>query len=229
MTPDRYQLEADFAADLRPVFEREYRRAILSPTSIPFGAFAQELAGAMFRSLKRAFQSAGVALAIGNSIFLNAGAFDRQASQWAAGQANTLAAKIVDTSRQLSTEAVYQVMRGSPDNRQAKLGLALAPIFMADSRIDNIAITETTRALSAGENAAVLYFPRPDNKDAQLVAIWRTAEDERVCPTCRPFDGHGIDVWGDEFPDGPPAHPRCRCRRLWVPSREWIPPRRRAA
>lgn len=233
MPIDRYQLEADFIADLRPVFEREYRRAILSPTAIPFSLFIQELAGAAFRTLKRAFMASGVALAIGHSILFSSNVFDTQANQWAGAQALAIANKTAQTSRDLSTAAVYEVMRGSPANRDAKLALALAPIFMADSRIQNIAITETTRALSAGENAAVLYFPtsgeRGERGEAdRLVAIWQTRDDQRVCSICWPFDGRGVEVWGRQFPDGPPAHPRCRCERRWITARQWAEQRRAA-
>jgi hypothetical protein len=31
------------------------------------------------------------------------------------------------------------------------------------------------------------------------------------CPICGPLDGTPESVWGAEFPDGPPAHVRCRC------------------
>lgn len=228
---DRYQLEADFIAALRPVFEREYRRAIAAPTDIPYGVFLQELAGVMARSLKRAFLSAGVALIAGNSLVVSAGAFNQQAEVWATAQAVSLASKVVKTSRELAMSAIYEVMRGSPTNRDAKMAMALAPIFMADSRLENIAITEVTRGLSAGENAAVLYFPTGEQgrERQKLIPIWETREDEKVCPICRPFDGHGVEVWGPDFPDGPPAHPRCRCRRVWIPQQLWIPPRRRAA
>lgn len=45
---------------------------------------------------------------------------------------------------------------------------------------------------------------------------WWTKRDERVCVFCGPL--HGVSVpQGEKFPgglDGPPAHPRCRCRLI---------------
>lgn len=43
------------------------------------------------------------------------------------------------------------------------------------------------------------------------VAIWQTAEDERVCPVCGPLHDARATRWATQFPNGPPAHPRCRC------------------
>lgn len=46
--------------------------------------------------------------------------------------------------------------------------------------------------------------------------IWMTEEDARVCPICGPLHGSRRRVWGRIFPDGPPAHPRCRCEIVYT-------------
>jgi hypothetical protein len=227
---DRFALETQFIADLRPIFAREFDRARHSPQVIPYGLFQQELVAVMAGNLFTAFQSAGAALIIGHSLIISQGAFEATGRQWAHGYALELAAKTVETSRFLAEPAVDRIMReSSPAEsaaRQVKIELTLAAIFMADSRLENIAITEVTRGLSAGENSVVLPFHERDRND-RLIAIWQCVEDapgvpaESVCEVCAPFDRHGIEVWGRLFPDGPPAHPRCRCRRRWMRASEW--------
>lgn len=41
--------------------------------------------------------------------------------------------------------------------------------------------------------------------------IWNTSEDDKVCPICRPLNQKPSEEWAEEFPEGPPAHPNCRC------------------
>jgi len=45
----------------------------------------------------------------------------------------------------------------------------------------------------------------------QMRRVWNTANDELVCPICGPLNEQPEDVWSGDFPDGPPAHPNCRC------------------
>lgn len=233
---DRYALEAQFVADLRPIFARQFDRARQSPTHIPYGLFQQELVAVMQASLFTAFQSAGAALIVGHSLVISQGAFEAAGRQWAHAYALELSAQTVATSRRLADAAVDQIMRESSPaastERQVKIDLALAVIFMADQRLESLAITEITRGLSQGENAVILIFPdrdrdRDGEKSDRLIAIWQCVEiapgvpDARVCQVCAPFDRHGVEVWGGEFPNGPPAHPRCRCRRRFVRASEW--------
>lgn len=48
-------------------------------------------------------------------------------------------------------------------------------------------------------------------------SVWRTAEDERVCPTCGPLDGAR---WPEGEGPVPPLHRGCRCARE-VDGVEW--------
>jgi hypothetical protein len=76
------------------------------------------------------------------------------------------------------------------------------------SRVENIAVTETTGAASAAGEIAVDATVGRNEEDR-----WFTAEDQRVCPICAPLNGKNRSDWSRFFPDGPPAHPRCRC---WI-------------
>ncbi len=81
-----------------------------------------------------------------------------------------------------------------------------------DERAETIAITETTRAESYGEDIAARYA---NHEGYELKSIWRVVRDEKLCPICRKLNGKGYDVWGKLYPDGAPAHIRCRCWREW--------------
>lgn len=77
-------------------------------------------------------------------------------------------------------------------------------------RADMIAVTETTRAAVEGERAYVEELVKETGRE--MIPIWLTANDDRVCVICGPKNEKPIT-------DGqfPPAHPRCRCGVAW----EW--------
>ena len=75
-------------------------------------------------------------------------------------------------------------------------------------RAEMIAVTETTRAVVEGERAYIDQLERETGQ--RMVPIWLTANDERVCPICKPRDDKPIT--NNEYP---PAHPRCRCGVGW--------------
>ena len=75
-------------------------------------------------------------------------------------------------------------------------------------RVEGISITATTGAKSLGIRTASEIL---EDEEIRVFTIWVTERDGKECPICRGFDGKGPAVWGGQFPDGPPAHPRCRC------------------
>lgn len=84
--------------------------------------------------------------------------------------------------------------------------------LLSEDRAEAIAITETTRAISIGEELAAIVAK---SQGVLLEAYWETAQDERVCPVCGALHGLAEMFWVDEYPNGPPAHVRCRCRKRW--------------
>lgn len=90
-------------------------------------------------------------------------------------------------------------------------------------RAYNIARTELAFAYNQG-----VYFGTKQAQEAgymgEVVKVWSTADDERVCPLCGPMDGKEIPL-DDDFDfktklagpqnptirKAPPLHPSCRC------------------
>lgn len=118
-------------------------------------------------------------------------------------------------------------------NARGQLNQGLSPQrVLSDSRARTIAVTEITVAISAGETAArreeAMEDPRTRAKgidtigppvivNGGAIAVWQTAEDEKVCPVCGPLNGKPQSVFASQFPTGPPAHPNCRCWLRYVP------------
>lgn len=84
-------------------------------------------------------------------------------------------------------------------------------------RAETIAVTEVTRAATAAEAAiaAALVLIPSEEGGGEMLPVWYTSLDERVCPVCAPLHGTGESVWGPVSPGGPPAHPHCRCWLTW--------------
>jgi len=90
-----------------------------------------------------------------------------------------------------------------------ELAIQLTPAF-GERRAAMIAVTEYTRSAS---NATSAYKEYLDDYGIKTVRIWNTENDEIVakCPICYPLNNKPESVWAERYPDGAPAHPRCRC------------------
>ena len=99
-------------------------------------------------------------------------------------------------------------------------------------RIKMAARTITTEAITAGELDYVEDLDgmlgtdaedAEEEEDFELIEarrqiipgriqiIWFTRDDERVCPICEPLHSFTQRKWRQVAPNGPPAHPNCRC------------------
>lgn len=75
------------------------------------------------------------------------------------------------------------------------------------ARAEAMTTTEVTMAVTmAGES-----FDNLTDRD-RTGDRWFTRLDDRVCPVCLPLHGTSRAMWGEDYPNGPPAHPYCRCR-----------------
>lgn len=119
--------------------------------------------------------------------------------QWAEGYASALAMEVTDTTRQHAASLAGPL---TPE-------VLAALWFTFRHRASTIGVTETTRAVTAGEGAATTIIDALTGET--LVGIWYTENDARVCEVCGPLHGTGPEVYSDVNEDGPPAHPNCRC------------------
>lgn len=126
------------------------------------------------------------------------------ASQWASSYSFELVRGINNTSR-TQLQALFGRFFNEPvplRELTQKLTQLYGPV-----RAEMIAVTEVTRAASAGQALVVSDLRR---QGVGMISIWRTQADEIVCPICSPRDGK---LRGDGWTLDPPAHVRCRCWR----------------
>jgi HK97 family phage portal protein len=97
--------------------------------------------------------------------------------------------------------------RTTPGMTITDLRDVLTPAFGA-TRAATIAITEITRASTQTTNSYEKFL---NEAGIKTELVWNTDADELVCRICKPYDNKLIDVWGIDSPEGPPAHPNCRC------------------
>lgn len=96
---------------------------------------------------------------------------------------------------------------------QTEVEKTLDKVFGED-RAKRIASTELTRITSTVEGIARGEYERTEG--IVITAYWVTELDAKVCKICRPLHMRREDVWQDQFPTGPPAHPNCRCNLNYV-------------
>jgi len=123
------------------------------------------------------------------------------AATWARDYAGGLAASLVTNTR----SALAALLSLAPGMSAEDVTRRVRDLF-GPTRAATIAITETTRAVSAAERHVIDLVAVVIS--ATLTPYYQTAADERVCPMCSPRNRRRIT-------DGvfPPLHPRCRC---WV-------------
>ncbi|KKN80776.1 hypothetical protein LCGC14_0325820 [marine sediment metagenome] len=149
------------------------------------------VAGAALPTLAQVHGEAAGNLASLQSFPLSAGEANQKGVGWARQRAAELGRQIVE-----STEKAIE------DEE------SLEKVFGAERTV-MIAITEVTRAITVGELWVLLLLMT----EAGLVfgVFWYTEADERVCPVCAPLHATEREFWQQSIPEGPPAHPRCRC------------------
>jgi SPP1 gp7 family putative phage head morphogenesis protein len=128
------------------------------------------------------------------------------AANWARQYAGQLITDLMGTTRESVGEIIASFIE-SPGMTQGDLVKLLEKPF-GEVRAKMIATTETTASYSEATNEVQRLMAEAG---VQMTRIWHTRNDERVCPICGPLDGTPESVWGQQFPNGPAAHPNCRC------------------
>ena len=138
---------------------------------------------------------------------------NERAADWASEHVSEISKQFVGNSRQAVSKLVESYYRNglTLGDLEKQLSSIFGPI-----RAEMIAITEITAAASAGE----IQVSKQITQDTglQMMAIWKTNMDERVCPICGNLNSkkavrNNPPQWesGGNYYDAPPAHPRCRC------------------
>lgn len=123
---------------------------------------------------------------------LSATAFDfgsvsNAASDAARSYTYDLVKGIDDTTRSQLQDIIGDWLQQSPREID-DLTEAVAHVF-GEARAENIAVTEVTRAISTGQEAAWREINRQYGEDVVVGKRWLTANDDRVCSICAPLGG----------------------------------------
>ena len=202
--PTRAQHERAVAAAVMLAFD-DFRN--WQGTAFPVGEMAQRVSEETGPPLALVFQDAARYLAAAESAEVPASDLESASASWATGRAVQLGAEIAARTNQRLGEIV--LTGGDAD------------ALFGRTRAEGIGVTETTAAISAGEEwvmAAVLTLMLADSE--RYSRTWQTEEDGKVCRVCRPLNRKTERYWQLVAPHGPPAHPHCRC---------WLNYRRMAA
>jgi len=119
-----------------------------------------------------------------------------------------------------ATKYTYELVGGINGNTRKRLATAIADFVSATEtmgtlreavadiftpeRAQLIAVTEVTRAYSAGGEAAADELRATG---LEIIERWNTLNDGSVCSECASKNGETIGPDGDR----PPLHPGCRC------------------
>jgi hypothetical protein len=209
------------ASDARQRVERKLRRAIAAALEKYHGKIARAVhAGrepdyqALFDELHAAIQPEVTAMMTGEAlrtssdigIMFDPAVINTDAVRWARQYTYDLVTGLTDTTRTLVREVTATFIE-TPGLTIGNITELLEPAF-GPVRSEMIAVTETTRAFSEAVNEVQHQV---NQTGLQMIRQWHTSNDDIVCAICGPLNEQPESVWKDDFPGGPPAHPRCRC------------------
>jgi DNA-binding protein len=211
--PDRDQHEAELLALLLLLFD-ELTADLIADRIVPWQGYIERVRVALANELAAVYVLAVLVTAAQQGITADTRELTGSAITWAVGHASAVANRLI-----------ARIQTGFLTIRNA-----LLPRAARDEQIRNLAnrstaegivVTEITTARVAGQTYAVQLFQRTTG--LVLEGIWQCVEDStgkpdsRVCPICRPLHDKPKAIWGNLFPLGPPAHPRCRCTLSYQP------------
>jgi SPP1 gp7 family putative phage head morphogenesis protein len=191
---------------LLPDFRQRVAEAVASGTDPDYQAMFEELRAIIQPEITAMTTTEALRVSGDVGIVFDPAVINIDAIRWARQYSGQLVQGITNTTRNLVREATATFAE-TPGMTIGDLEQILEPAFGVQ-RSEMIAVTETTRAYSEATNE----IQRQVNQTGlQMARQWHTAADDKVCPICGPLDGKLEKDWLMEFPDGPPAHPNCRC------------------
>jgi len=129
-----------------------------------------------------------------------------EAQEYASAAAKLLSERMQNSRAGQIQKALNQIAAGEITVEAAQ---TIIGRLFSDTQAETAAETEITAAL---HQASVRLSDDLDKAGIDNTIRWLTQEDEKVCAICGPLDQTPEDVWSETHPDGPPAHPKCRCR-----------------
>lgn len=93
------------------------------------------------------------------------------------------------------------------------IGVFEPPEPYSEAQAVTEAVTSVTTVVSQTEREGARN--RSNDAGISLHPFWVT--EPGACKICQPLHNRGKEAWGARFPDGPPAHPNCRCHLQWLP------------
>jgi len=207
----RATLETEMQKAVQGVFDDfspEFEEAVEEGREPDYGALTAALAAVLAKFLFRAFMDEMERLGNEYDIPFDPAETAAVASQWAHDFAWQEATRLEGTTKKVVDTVSARV--AAETLAMDEIEELLAPAFNAN-RAALIAITLITVAFSQAFDTNVSFL---ETLGLRLEEFWVTADDEMVCELiCRPLHEQPKVVWSQEFPDGPPAHGRCRCSR----------------
>lgn len=116
------------------------------------------------------------------------------------------------TDRGKTVGDLRKLIAAEVDDLRVRMRDGSTRIMTSAERAKLIATTEVTRASVEGEKAIIKEI---ESAGIEMVAIWETQRDAKVCPICRPRQGK---AQGDGWTNPPPAHPGCFCNLRYEPA-----------
>jgi hypothetical protein len=179
--------------------------AILNSEAVDLTPMEEALKAAIIADLTAVAMASMGEFAEAAGLGLDEAVAQTAASAWARQHAGQLVQGVTATTQAAVQSAVATFLETPGMNREQLASLLQGAFGRARSEV--ISITEVTRAASAG---AQMYQNELRKAGLDFVRVWRTTAQD-TCPVCKELNGKQESAWADRFPNGPPAHPRCKC------------------
>jgi len=204
---ERTPIERAMQREVQRVFSEfapEAEDAVANEEEVDYNVLKAALVAVLVTYLVRAFMDQVAELEAEYDVSFDPADMAVAANDWATSFAPEEADRLIGTTRKVvdgvaAKYAAGEIVAGQIDE-------LLEPAF-SKSRSELIAITLITAALSMATDD---YVAGLKGLGLEVVEVWYTQDDERVCSICRPLHGKKR---GDDWSDPPPAHGRCRCYR----------------
>jgi hypothetical protein len=189
-------------------YKEQAARAVQSGEPFAYEGLAEELRAAVLPELSSLVVDNVMRLSVETGISFDPAVINQEALRWARQYSYELVNGLTGTTRDQLGEAISAFVQ-TPGMTIGDIESLIEPAF-GRPRAEMIAATETTRAYAMATNE-LQGLLRQETPSLETVQVWNTMQDELVCVICGPLEGAPKGEWQGQFPNGPPAHPNCRC------------------